>query len=326
MRLTRKPREASESQRHYLNPIPLNDARPILREASRITTGPIIMPTNTKSTNAPRKARVLKIVKPADATQRLLARGNTKSQTATTPVAPPATSDALDNAESVTQTDISEKHLARLAARAAIDAFYNGASLPFKAAIDLRFRSQIQFNRGANNDQTARAAAGVAAIITYCDVHPDGTFVRGSGRVPGRLIGRTGADANKTFAVGPESGLLSQLVSGPRASHVSGPLIGRGAESAVFKLNFDACRSALLMHNNERTDGSKTRIFTAPLRLLRALEKRGEIPDATPEMHVPADPVPTSDDVATLPDAATLSSEPLPTSDYGSSTSPDFAG
>jgi hypothetical protein len=181
-----------------------------------------------------------------------------------------------------------ERELARQAAKAAVSSFYNGTSLPFKAAVDLCRRSQIRFERGANNDNTARSAAGIAAIITYCDVQPDGTFVRGSGRVPGRLIGRTGADANKTFAVGPESGLLSQLCSGPRASHVSGPLVGRGAENSVFKLDFDACRQCLTHHNSERADGSKTRIFTEPLRLLSAIEKRsGET--VTTETNNPSD-------------------------------------
>jgi hypothetical protein len=114
--------------------------------------------------------------------------------------------------------------------------------------------------------------------------------------------------SNKTFAVGPESGLLSQLVSSGlhRAYHVSGPIVGPGAENAVFRLDFDACRNCMLCHNSERADGSKTRIFTAPLRLLRAIEKRAERADAanavddaaTPEpepSHDPPSPAPLVD-------------------------------
>jgi hypothetical protein len=187
---------------------------------------------------------------------------------------------SVDNdtqAETITRADQSERELARQAAKAAVSTFYAGDSLPFKAAVDLRYRSPVHNTRkNATGDNTPRSAAGIAAIITYCDVQPDGTFVRGSGRVPGRLIGRTGADANKTYNVGPESGLLTQLYSGPlhRLTHVSGPLHGIGAELATYQLDFDACRACMLHHNSERPDGSKTGNFDEPLRLLSLLEKR----------------------------------------------------
>src|SRR5882762_9697353 len=72
--------------------------------------------------------------------------------------------------DSDTKADLSERAVARTAAAAAVAAFYNGASLPFKAAVDLKLKSPINFNLGKN--QSARSAALIAAIITYCDIQP----------------------------------------------------------------------------------------------------------------------------------------------------------
>lgn len=182
-----------------------------------------------------------------------------------------AASQKNDDADN-TQADLSDRALAKAAAQAAVAAFYNGTSFPFKAACDLRYRSAINFATG--DESTARAAAGLAAIITYCDVKPDGTFVRGSGRVPGRLIGLTGKQASQTFAAGAESGLLSQLVSKnlKRVTYISGATHGLGVENSVFKLNFDAARVELLKFNSTRDSGGK--LFSAPLRLLRVIETK----------------------------------------------------
>lgn len=117
------------------------------------------------------------------------------------------------------------KNAEEAAIKAAISPFYAGPSLPFKASVKLPELAAVNFDSG--NEQTARAAAGIAMILVYCDVASDGKFIRGSGRVPG-----TGPDLNKTLAVGPESGVLSQLCSGGCVSHISGPLKGHGVKKA----------------------------------------------------------------------------------------------
>jgi hypothetical protein len=173
-----------------------------------------------------------------------------------------------ENVSDNVQADLSEKHLARLAAKAAVSAFYSGTSLPFKAACDLKYRAAVH-PRGAA--QTARTAGLIAAIITYCDIQPDYTFKRGSGAVPGRLLGYTGADAERIFNAGPESGALGRLIGDARITHVSGTLHGNGAENAVYKIDPVKCRANLTTFNNKLDNGS--RVFSAPLRLLRVLEK-----------------------------------------------------
>jgi hypothetical protein len=193
-----------------------------------------------------------------------------------------------------------ERQAARRAARIAVAAYYpGGASFPYKAAVDLRFRAAVNNNR-SGTEQTLRVAAGIAAIITYCEISPDGTFIRGSGRVPGKLLGYTGKKANDTFRAGPESGLLSQLYSGNasqrRIEYITGSLHGVGAELTTFKLNFDQCRKAMLAFNNKTPDGG--RLFSAPLRLLRAIEKRAETPADTPAQQEPA----SAPEAASVPD------------------------
>ena len=183
----------------------------------------------------------------------------------------------ISNPEQTFASEPSERALARQAARAAVAAYYSGISMPFKAAVDLKIKSPINF--GLTKNPSARSAALLAAIVTYCDVQSDGTFVRGSGRVPGRLIGRTGADANRLFSAGPESGGLSNLMP-DRVQYISGALSGAGCENAIFRLNFAAARANMLAFNNKLPDGSRT--FTAPLRLLTAIEKRA-VPQPEPE-------------------------------------------
>ncbi len=131
----------------------------------------------------------------------------------------------------------------RQALEAAVAPFYQDKSLPLKARGRLAGLSEVSLVSGDEN--TPRTAAGIAVILTYCDIQPDGTFIRGSGRIPG--------PDNATYAVGPESGVLSQLLSPGlhRCSYVSGPLQGPGAENAVYKLDFDACRACLRKHNGD---------------------------------------------------------------------------
>lgn len=166
------------------------------------------------------------------------------------------------------EAELNERATARLAAAKAVAAFYAGKSLPFKASVDLRRKSPI--NHALTRDPSARTAGLIAAILTYCDVQPDGSFVRGSGRVPGSLLGYTGDDAKRMHSAGAESGCLSNCMP-DRIAYVSGATSGAGCENAVFMLNFAACEANLRAHN-DLIDGQ--RVFAAPLRLLAAIQRK----------------------------------------------------
>lgn len=178
---------------------------------------------------------------------------------------------------------LNDKALARAAAARAVAAFYSGRSLPFKSAADLKRKSPINF--ALNRAPTERSAALIAAILTYCNVQP-GTleFVRGSGAVPGRLLGFTGPDAERIFNAGPESGGLSNCLP-DRIAYINGPLAGAGAENAVFRLNYAACRANLLSHNVKQASGEH--LFSAALGLL-------DILNAPPAVTPAADSEPTA--------------------------------
>lgn len=166
--------------------------------------------------------------------------------------------------------------IAKAAAARAVAAFYSGASLPFKSAYVLKAKSAINF--ALHRAPTERSAGLLAAILTYCDVQP-GTlqFVRGSGRVPGSLLGYTGPDAERLYPAGPESGGLSNML-GSRAHYVSGPIAGPGCENAVFRIDYSGARANMLAHNVKQADGEH--LFSAPLALLDLLH-------ATPAPTVP---------------------------------------
>lgn len=177
---------------------------------------------------------------------------------------------ATKPAAKLNAADLTSREQARAAAAKAVAAFYAGRSLPFKSASDLRRKAPINF--ALTRDPSARTAALLAAILTYCNVQSDGTFVRGSGRVPGKLLGLTGAAANETFSAGPESGCLSNCIP-DRISYISGTNSGAGCENAIFRINYDAARSNMLAHNAKQSDGSH--LFSGPLALLdKTITKR----------------------------------------------------
>lgn len=204
------------------------------------------------------------------------------------PVAPPVIETAPETTTAIepvspavaiaTPSGISERSDARRAAAKAVATFYAGVSLPFKSAYDLKRKAAINF--ALTRDPSARSAALIAAILTYCDVQP-GTleFVRGSGRVPGRLLGLTGNDAEHLFPAGPESGGLSNCIP-DRIAYLSGPLHGAGCETATFRINYDAARNNLLAFNTKQADGEH--LFSGPIALLDLLrEPAHAMPAAT---------------------------------------------
>lgn len=203
-----------------------------------------------KAVAKPAAATVLKPVNSKPVTV-----ANAKPKAASVPAAKPA--------------DLGERDQARLAAAKAVAAFYNGASLPFKFAGDLKRKAPINFT--LTRDPSARTAALLAAILTYCDVQPDGSFVRGSGRVPGKLLGLTGADEKRLFSAGPESGALSNCIP-DRIVYVSGNTSGAGCENAIFRIVPEAARANMLAHNAKQASGEH--LFSAPIGLLDLLTKR----------------------------------------------------
>jgi hypothetical protein len=161
----------------------------------------------------------------------------------------------------------SDRADAKAAAALAVAAYYPGASLPFKAASELRHKAPLNFaNRKA---PSRRSAALIATILAYCDIEP-GTlrFVRGSGRVPGSLLGYTGEAAKRLFACGPESGGFGNML-GCQAEYISGPLGGNGAETAVLALNYKAALANLRDFNEKQSDGEH--LFSAAIALLDML-------------------------------------------------------
>ena len=199
------------------------------------------------------------------------------------PVAPAIENVQPDAALSATAqpSTLNDRALARAAAAKAVAAFYAGKSLPFKSAFDLKRKAAINF--ALNRDPSARSAALIAAIVTYCDVQP-GTlqFVRGSGRVPRKLIhpDYTGDDM---LAAGPESGGLSNLMP-DRVQYVSGALAGPGCENAVFRLIPETCIANLRAFNEKQSDGEH--LHSAPIALIEMLAK--PVPDAATETPTPS--------------------------------------
>lgn len=174
-----------------------------------------------------------------------------------TPTMPDAAN--IDAATS-TVPDISERQLARRAAKLAVSEFYRGESLPFKAAVDLRYRAAINFARFAPGsvNGTERTAAAIAAILAYCDVAPDGTFMRGSGRVPRTMLGLPHDPANPTLAAGIESGVLSRLIGVGAIAYVNGVTHGVGAELATYRIVKPKALANMQAHNAKQASGEHT--------------------------------------------------------------------
>lgn len=126
-------------------------------------------------------------------------------------------------------------HLARQCARAAVGEFYNGRSLPFKAASD-RF---ADINPANGKAATQRQAALMLALITHGvgNMRRDGTFTRGAFVVPARLV-NPNAKPGDTVRAQPESGCLGNML-GRTVDFVSGPRSGREQSAAVYRLRIE---------------------------------------------------------------------------------------
>lgn len=134
------------------------------------------------------------------------------------------------------EQSLTDRRLARDVAARAVDAFYSGASKPFKAASD-RF-ADINSNNGKS--ATPRQAGLMLALITYGagNMRSDGTFIRGAFRVPAKLVNAS-AKPGETVLAQPESGCLGNML-GRTVDFKSGPVSGIGQATATYKLRVDA--------------------------------------------------------------------------------------
>lgn len=168
------------------------------------------------------------------------------------------------------EAELNDVAAAKAAASAAVAQYYTGGiSMPFKAAVTLKRKADLNFS-GADQP-TKRNAAAIAAILAYCDVTNNGTFVRGSGRVPGSLLGYSGDDAKRLYSAGPESGTISGML-GREIHYVSGCHGGPGAENQILRLDFNACEAMLRTFNDKLANGE--RLFAKSLRQLTALRTK----------------------------------------------------
>lgn len=130
---------------------------------------------------------------------------------------------------------------ARKAAAAAVSAFYAGASKPFKSAYG-KF-SPVNFDNAKAPSE--RQAALLLAMLTYSggNIRRDGSFIRGQFRVPGTLLGYKAntPDGERLHLAQPESGCLGNQI-GRTLTYIAGPLAGKTANTAIFRLNFDIAR------------------------------------------------------------------------------------
>lgn len=164
------------------------------------------------------------------------------------------------------ETPLGDRAVARMLAAKAVAAFYSGISLPFKSAHDLKRKAPINF--ALRREPSARSAALLAAILTYCNVQP-GTleFVRGSGAVPRKLLGYTDRP-DETSPAGPESGGLSNCIP-DRIEFVSGAISGAGCENATFRINAPGALANLRAFNEKQSDGEH--LFSGAIALLELL-------------------------------------------------------
>lgn len=135
--------------------------------------------------------------------------------------------------------------LARAVAVAAVSAYYNGASIPFKAASD-RF-ADLRTDKLAKKPSLRQAAliAVMLAADTAGNIKRNGTFTRGAFVLPAKLFNPK-AGAGETVTCQPETGCLSDML-GRTVQYVSGPTSGAGQRDTVLRLDFKAARADLAL-------------------------------------------------------------------------------
>lgn len=168
------------------------------------------------------------------------------TETATQPVAPVAETTAAPakprkpakpkaakpaNIPAPVAADTSDRQAERLAARTAIADYYGGAgkSVPFKSASDTF--AAIRLDKQPKAPTTRQAALLAAMLLAGDNIDKRGRFTRGGFTYDNR-------------AVQPETGCLSDML-GRTVFHVSGPLTGKQARDAVFRIDLKRARSEI---------------------------------------------------------------------------------
>lgn len=125
------------------------------------------------------------------------------------------------------QAAVNDRSEARKLAAQAVNAYYNGASLPFKAAAD-RF-ADLRTDKPAKKPTQRQAALLASMLLAGDNVQADGTFMRGGFTLDGKRVQ-------------PETGALSDMLH--RVIHyVSGPTSGNGQAESILRI--DLARAAV---------------------------------------------------------------------------------
>lgn len=143
------------------------------------------------------------------------------------------------------EADLSDRRQARIDAANAVKAYYNGASLPFKAAAD-RF-ADLRLTATPKRPTQRQAALLASMLLAGDNVKATGLFTRGAFVIDGRNVQ-------------PETGCLSDML-GRVISYVSGPTSGPGQRDAVFKIDLAKARTEI----SEQIGGTLARAALARL-------------------------------------------------------------
>jgi len=127
------------------------------------------------------------------------------------------------------QSAIDSRREARKLAADAVAAYYDGASLPFKAAAD-RF-ADLRTDKAPKRATQRQAALLASMLLAGDNVKRDGTFKRGGFTLDGK-------------AVQPETGALSDML-GRVVTYVSGPTSGAGQSDAVLKIDLKRAQAEI---------------------------------------------------------------------------------
>ena len=130
------------------------------------------------------------------------------------------------------QAAVNDRSEARKLAAQAVNAYYNGASLPFKAAAD-RF-ADLRTDKPAKKPTQRQAALLASMLLAGDNVQADGTFTRGGFTIDGKRVQ-------------PETGALSDMLH--RVVHyVSGPTSGNGQAESILRIDLARAATEIREH------------------------------------------------------------------------------
>jgi hypothetical protein len=129
------------------------------------------------------------------------------------------------------EPDTSDRSAERIAARTAIADYYSGAgkSIPFKSASDTF--APLRLDKAPKAATVRQAALLAAMLISGDNIKRNGQFTRGGFIFDGKHVQ-------------PETGCLSDML-GRVVHHVNGPLAGREARTATFRVDLAKARAEI---------------------------------------------------------------------------------